>query len=231
MKNIAIITARGGSKRIPYKNIKDFLGKPIIAYPIEAAKASGLFDEIIVSTDDDEIASISIALGASVPFMRSEKNSDDFATTFDVLEEVVSKLSDTNINPQNICCIYPTSPLLNSETLTQSNKKFVEGDFDSLLPVVKYEFATQRALRLEDKGNIYWVNENHAQTRSQDLEQHFHDVGQFYWLKTKVLIRDKKIITKKTGHFEIDATSAQDIDTLQDWEMAQIKFKYINKLF
>lgn len=228
MKNIAIITARGGSKRIPRKNIKDFLGRPMIAYPILAAKEAGIFDDIIVSTDDEEIARIAKERGASVPFMRSAETSNDYATTFDVLDEVIQKLADRDIHPENVCCIYPTTPFLTDEILKESFQKFQQGKFDSLLPVVKFDFPIQRALK-EEKGKVIWVEEKYALMRSQDLELRYHDVGQFYWLKLNTILKAKKIITDNTGLYELDPKRAQDIDAIEDWEIAEIKYQYINK--
>lgn len=231
LKNLCIITARGGSKRIPRKNIKDFLGKPIMAYPLKAALGSKLFDDIVVSTDDEEIADLARSLGASVPFLRSEKNSDDYATTLDVLEEVVGKLNGQGKEWEHICCLYPTSPFLTQELLEKSYQVFVDGEFDSLIPVVEYEFAPQRALRITKSQTIDWVHSEYALTRSQDLEKYYHDIGQFYWLKNSVVTGQSKILTQNTGYYEVEALMAQDIDTYQDWDLAEVKYKFKNNLF
>ncbi len=228
MKTLAIITARGGSKRIPRKNIKDFLGAPIISYPIKACLESGIFDEVMVSTDDEEIAEISSSLGANVPFKRSAKNSDDFSTTFDVLAEVLRKYEENNIDPQNICCLYPTAPFITKDILKNSFKQFTDGGFDSLLPVVEYEFAPQRALNVKD-GKIFWQDPAHALTRSQDLENLYHDTGQFYWLKSETIKVQKKIITDNTGFIKLDPLYVQDIDTAMDWKLAELKYKLQNQ--
>ena len=187
MKNnfskIAIITARGGSKRIPRKNIKNFCGKPIIAYSIEAAINSALFDEVMVSTDDAEIAEVSKKFGADVPFMRSEKNSDDYATTADVLNEVLDEYSKRGKNFEYMCCIYPTAPFVTAEKLQRAFNSLVEKNADVLIPVVKFSYPPQRSFILDD-GFLKYKWSQYARSRSQDLEKFYHDAGQFYFYRT-----------------------------------------------
>ena len=187
MKNnfskIAIITARGGSKRIPRKNIKNFCGKPIIAYSIEAAVNSKLFDEVMVSTDDAEIAEVSKKFGADIPFMRSEKNSDDYATTADVLNEVLDEYSTRGKNFEYMCCIYPTAPFVTAEKLQRAFNSLVEKNADVLIPVVKFSYPPQRSFILDD-GNLKYKWAQYARSRSQDLEKFYHDAGQFYFYRT-----------------------------------------------
>lgn len=221
--NIAIITARGGSKRIPRKNIKNFHGKPLISYSIKAALESKQFTKVIVSTDDKEIARIARDHGAEI-LERSDKNSDDYATTMDVLVETMQTLTSQGIAFENICCLYPTAPFVTGDDLKTSFKLFSEENFDSLLPVVKYSFPIQRALTVIDK-KIHWVNKENAQTRSQDLVDHFHDTGQYYWLKKSVIAKGASIIGDNTGYIEISELEAQDIDTPSDWEIAELKYK------
>ena len=173
MKNLAIIPARGGSKRIPRKNIKPFMGKPIIAYSIEAALQSGIFDEVMVSTDDEEIAEVAKQYGANVPFMRSKKNSDDHATMEDVIEEVLNEYCCQNKSFDSFCCILSTAPFLRSMSLINSHIKFLDGQYDSLFPVLRFTYPIQRALRQVD-GRIVMREPQYIHSRSQDLEPMYH---------------------------------------------------------
>lgn len=224
MANIAIITARGGSKRIPKKNIKNFMGKPMIAYAIEAALKSRIFDEIMVSTDCSEIAEISKRYGANVPFLRSEKTSGDFATTYDALEEVISKYKKNGKEFENICCIYPCVPFLKAESLTNAFNKMEEVNANAILPVCKYPVPIEWAMKL--KNGYLLPNDREAQTmRSQDIEPKYFDAGMFYFCKIESMSEYKCLIPDKTLGFVIDESQCQDIDTEEDWEMAEIKFK------
>lgn len=227
MKNLAIIPARGGSKRIPRKNIKDFLGKPIIAYSIEIALKSELFDEVMVSTDDAEIADVALKYGANVPFMRSKENADDFASTSDVLIEVVSIYKTIQLTFENLCCIYPTSPLISSKKLNEAYSKFLNENLSSLFPVVKYSYPPQRGLKFCN-NRIKMLNDEYMNTRSQDLEAIYHDAGQFYFLKTDVLIKEKKLFCENSGAVILSELEVQDIDNETDWNLAEIKYKLLN---
>ena len=182
MKNIAIIPARGGSKRIPNKNIKDFLGKPILAYSIETALESGLFDEVMVSTDWKEIAEVAQKYGAKVPFFRTDKTADDFATTAEVLTEVIMRYELKGITIENACCVYPTAVLLSTEQLILAHQNFEKWSYDSLMSVLKFSYPVQRGLR-EESGKLKMVWPENKTKRSQDLETIFHDAGQFYFFK------------------------------------------------
>jgi len=228
MKAVAIIPARGGSKRIPKKNIKSFLGKPIISYPIEAALKSKLFNEIMVSTDDEEIAEISKMLGASVPFLRSIKNSDDFATTVDVLLEVIEEYKKRGKVFDYVCCIYPTTPFISPEKLNHSFKILIEKKAKSLIPIVRYSYPIQRALRIENDSLQYIYPENGSK-RSQDLELTYHDAGQFYWIKTDVLVNQRSMVTDNSIAYEISELEVQDIDSETDWKIAEMKYQILNK--
>jgi pseudaminic acid cytidylyltransferase len=220
MGNLAIIPARGGSKRIPLKNIKDFLGKPIIAYSIEMAISSGLFEVVMVSTDDQIIAEIATNYGAKVPFYRSKDTANDFATLADVIDEVKNMYIDSHQEFDNICCILPTAPLISIECLKKTfvllNEKYV----DSVRPVVRFSYPIQRALKMSD-NRVEMFYPEYQTTRSQDLEPAFHDAGQFYWMKFKTGLRGNS----KFG-FEISEMECQDIDTLEDWILAEQKYKY-----
>ncbi len=229
MKNIAIIPARGGSKRIPKKNIKNFLGKPIIAYSIETALQSDLFDEVMVSTDDKEIAEIAIKYGAKVPFFRSQKTSDDFATLSDVVFEVIQTYKNKKQTEfENICCILPTAPFIKIEDLKKSYNKLIASSFDSVFPVVKFNFPIQRAMQFNgEKIQMIWTE--NLNKRSQDLPGSFHDAGLFYWIKSQVFLKEKKLWTNNTSAIIIDSQKAQDIDTFDDWKIAELKYKILNE--
>lgn len=224
MKNIAIITARGGSKRIPRKNIKEFMGKPMLAYAIEAAKKSGMFEEIMVSTEDLEIAEIAKKYGAKVPFMRSEKTANDYAITYDVLKEVIEEYKKRGKTYDNICCIYPCVPFLTAEILHTAFDKFIKSDAERLTPVVKYSFPIQRAFRVNNKGFLEFREPENASKRSQDLEPMYHDVGMFYFYKYN------KLDSQKIAMYEMDESSIQDIDTEDDWKMAELKYKVLHNV-
>lgn len=229
MSNIAIIPARGGSKRIPKKNIKDFCGKPIIAYSIEAALLSNLFNEVMVSTEDEEIAEIAKKYGAHVPFMRSAKNADDFATTFDVLKEVIDKYKQLNQVFKYGCCIYPTAPFVNEYLLKDAYIKITEQNFDTVFPVVKYSYPVWRSLKVEDDKISIWWPEN-LNKRSQDLPPSYHDAGQFYWFDVERTLQSGVIYSQNSGAIIVDELNVQDIDTQQDWQLAELKYKYLQQV-
>lgn len=224
MSSIAIITARGGSKRIPKKNIKDFCGKPIIAYSIEAAISSGVFDEVMVSTDSEEIADVAKRFGANVPFLRSEATSDDFATTADVLKEVITEYKKMGRTFDLLCCLYPTAPFVTSDRLAEAKKMLYESDNDSIITVVKFNFPPQRAL-LVRSGKVEFQYPEYAAARSQDLEPIYHDCGQFYICRTERFIKYHSMITPKTIPYEISEEEVQDIDNMSDWVIAEAKYK------
>lgn len=228
MKKLAIIPARGGSKRIPHKNIREFLGKPIIAYSITTAINSGLFDEVMVSTDDYQIADIAKEYGANIPFIRSKKNSDDNATTPDVIEEVIQQYSQKHAYFKIFCCIYPTAPLINTTRLKEGFDLLINNNFDSVFPIVRFGYPIQRALKQEnEKISMIWP-ENYTK-RSQDLKPSFHDAGQFYWMWTERFLTKKKIFTDNSGAIIISQLETQDIDNENDWKLAELKYKYLIK--
>lgn len=229
-KAIAIIPARAGSKRIPKKNIKNFLGKPIISYAIEAAIKSNLFETVMVSTDSDEIKNIALSCGAEVPFLRSKKNSDDYATTIDVIEEVINRYDKIGNNFEYSCCIYPTAPFTTPTRLRFFYEKLKEKDFDCIFPILEYSHPIQRSLKLIVENNIEMVHPENLVTRSQDLEKRYHDAGQFYWFVPDKLIPAKKLWTENTGGIVINPLEAQDIDNLDDWKLAELKYQMMNNL-
>lgn len=227
--NLCIIPARGGSKRIPKKNIKNFLGKPIIAYSIEFAIQSGLFNEVMVSTDDDEIAEVAKKYGANVPFMRSKDTSNDFATTMEVIKEVVGDYEKLGCFFNDVCCIYATAPFVSVKHLQNSYGVFKEKSFDSLFPVMAFDFPIQRSLKLND-GKIQFNYPEYTQTRSQDLEKMYHDAGQFYWLKNLLIKSQNTIMNANTGSYIISELEGQDIDNETDWKLAELKYELLQSI-
>ena len=229
MSNLCIIPARGGSKRIPRKNIKPFLGKPIIAYSIEAALNSKLFDEVMVSTDDFEIATIAKKYGASVPFMRSNKTATDFATTFDVIYEVLQEYEQLDKKFDFSCCIYPCAPFVTGEKLVDSFQILQKNSFDSVFPIIPFGFPIQRALKQEE-NKVSFFYPKFSLSRSQDLEKSFHDAGQFYWLNTSICIKKKQILTNNSGSIVLSELEGQDIDNEIDWKLAELKYEILQRI-
>ena len=226
MKNLAIIPARGGSKRIPRKNIKDFLGKPIIAYSIETALESGLFEEVMVSTDDHEIAEIAIKYGAKVPFFRSEKTSNDHAHIAEVIAEVLEKFKTLNKEFDNFCCIFSTAPFIKKGRLKEGFDLMINNNFDSVFPVLKFSYPIQRALKIESEKVSMILPENFNK-RSQDLMPAYHDSGQFYWMKTQEFYKQKRLFAENSGAIILSEMEVQDIDTVEDWEVAEMKYRFL----
>lgn len=224
---LAVITARGGSKRIPRKNIKEFCGKPIVAYSIEAAKQAGVFNEIMVSTDDEEIAQTGRQFGATVPFFRSAKTSDDFATTADVLTEVLTEYEKRGKKFTHICCIYPTAPFVTAQNLKQAMELLIEKQADSVMPVVKFSFPPQRSVVVGANGRLAPKWEEYMNCRSQDLEPFYHDCGQFYCLDVQRFLQERKMIMENTLPLFMDEMQVQDIDTQEDWEIAEMKYRIL----
>ena len=229
MSSVAIITARGGSKRIPHKNIKEFCGKPIIAYSIEAAKMAGCFDEIMVSTDDPKIARIAESYGAKVPFMRSAENADDFSTTRDVVKEVLAQYAAQGRTFDYACCIYPTAPFITGERLKEAVELLAEKEADSVVPVVQFSFPPQRGLIMKEGRTEFKWPEN-ALARSQDLEPFYHDCGQFYCLNTKAFAVQELLFMRNTYPVVLDELEVQDIDNETDWKLAELKYRLIHEM-
>lgn len=227
MKNIAIITARGGSKRIPRKNIKPFLGKPILEYSIEAALGTDMFHEVMVSTDDEEIAAVAKKAGAKVPFMRSSKTSDDFATTADVVYEVLEAYERIGKEFATACCIYPTAPFVTSNAIKTAMMLLEQEGADACIPVVRFSFAPQRGVIIKE-GRLMPKYPEYLDMRSQDLEPLYHDCGQFYCLNVKSFKEQRDIWMKHVVPFIQDEICVQDIDTLEDWKIAEMKYKILH---
>ncbi|MBT8297888.1 MAG: pseudaminic acid cytidylyltransferase, partial [Maribacter sp.] len=215
---------RGGSKRIPGKNIRDFLGKPIIAYSIETALASNLFDEVMVSTDSKDIAQVAREYGAQVPFMRSNESADDHATTVDVLKEVLLQYKDYRRLFEYACCIYPTAPFVTDELLITAFTQLKEKKLDCVFPVTPFGYPIQRALRLDQNGLIGLMEPKNLDVRSQDLETFFHDTGQFYFFNIEVFFQKGQLWTDRSGCIVVDETKVQDIDNEVDWKLAELKY-------
>ena len=228
MKNLCIIPARGGSKRIPRKNIKSFMGKPIMAYSIEAALKAELFDEVMVSTDDDEFADVAKKYGASVPFLRSDATANDYATTVDVLLEVIETYKQRGIVFDTICCLYSTAPFVTSERLKEAYSKLSD-NVDACFTMVEYSYPIQRSLRINEAGLVEMKYPEHLKSRTQDLEKIYHDAGQFYFVKTKTLIEEKTVWCKHTTPLVLSELEVQDLDTLTDWQLAEMKYELLHK--
>ena len=224
MNAICIITARGGSKRIPGKNKKLFLGKPIICYSIEAAISSGIFEEVMVSTDDEEIAEISKKAGAKVPFMRSMETSNDFATTDDVLMEVLAAYEKIGKTFEYTACIYPTAPFVTAEKLKNALQILIENKASGVMPVVSFSFPPQRGM-IDKNGKLQYCYPENAMKRSQDLEVVFHDCGQFYFYQTDKYLACKGDLPDGYVPLIMPETQVQDIDNASDWELAELKYK------
>lgn len=222
---VAIIPARGGSKRIPRKNIKPFCGKPMIAWSIKAALQSGCFDRIIVSTDDAEIAAVARQHGAEVPFMRPAELSDDHTGTIPVIRHAIEWCNRQGQRVELACCLYATAPFVRTEDLLHGLATLQGNDCDYAFSVTSYAFPIQRAIRINANGRVEMFNPEHFNTRSQDLEEAFHDAGQFYWGRADAWLMGKPIFTPNSQSVLLARHRVQDIDTPEDWSRAEWLFK------
>jgi len=228
MRAIAIIPARGGSKRIPGKNIRPFLGKAIIGYSIETALRSGFFSEVMVSTDSDEIADISRSFGAHVPFLRSPATSGDHAIIAEVLSEVLGEYSRRGEEFEFACCLLPTCPLLGAGDLGTAYEKLRAGGFDCVFPICRFSYPIWRSLKRDgDKVLMNWP-ENYSK-RSQDLPVAFHDCGQFYWFRVDRFRASSRLFTENTGSIELPDSQVQDIDSEEDWRICELKYQFLHR--
>lgn len=223
---VAIITARGGSKRIPRKNIREFLGQPIIGYSIAAALGAGCFDRVMVSTDDEEIAELGRRLGAEVPFLRSAATSDDYATTVDVLVEVLTEYGRRGTSFDYACCIYPTAPFVTAERLRQAFALLQGSGADSAIPVVRFSFPIERSLDIRGDRLSFRYPE-YQNTRSQDLAPAYHDSGQFYFFRVPHLLETRSLFGRQTLPIELPESEVQDIDNEEDWQVAELKYRLL----
>ncbi|MCM1111684.1 MAG: pseudaminic acid cytidylyltransferase [Muribaculum sp.] len=228
MRRIAIITARGGSKRIPRKNIKEFCGQPILAYSVQAALAAGMFHTVMVSTDDEEIAETARRCGAEVPFYRSAETANDFATTNDVLLEVLAEYAERGQRFDTGVCLYPTAPFVTAEKLKDAVEKLEESGADALIPVVAFSYPPQRAMIVED-GRLVFKHPEYLDSRSQDLTPHYHDVGQFYVFRTAAFQVNRKLMVGNILPLVVSELEVQDIDNQTDWEIAEMKYRLMNR--
>lgn len=219
---IAVIPARGGSKRIPRKNIKNFNGKPMIAWSIEAAKESGLFEKIIVSTDDEEIAEIASEWGAEVPFLRPAELSDDFVATTEVIAHATQWAIDQKFDLESVCCIYATAPFIKVEDLKRAREALDSGDWDYTFAVTDFAAPIFRAFKETEQGGLEMFFPEHFGTRSQDLPLALHDAGQFYWGRSEAWMQGRRIFSINSKPILIPRWRVQDIDTLEDWKRAEI---------
>ncbi|MGB5793122.1 pseudaminic acid cytidylyltransferase [Poseidonibacter sp.] len=226
---VAIIPARGGSKRIPRKNIKDFFGKPLIAYSIEVALKSNLFDKVIVSTDDEEIATVAKKHGAEVPFLRPKELSDDFTGTDDVVNHAIKYLTDNGLHYTYCCTIYATAPLLKKEFLIEGLDKLKNSTATYSFSATSMPFPIQRTFKIDEEGRSEMFTPEHYNTRSQDLEEAYHDAGQFYWEKIQNKSNDI-MFGKDSIPIILPRQLVQDIDTLEDWKYAETMYQLINKI-
>jgi N-acylneuraminate cytidylyltransferase len=227
--NIAVIPARGGSKRIPRKNIRDFCGKPMIAWSIEAARISGCFDRILVSTDDPEIADVAREFGAEAPFMRPAELADDHTPTIPVISHAVNWVKSHGESPETVCCIYATAPMLQAEDLRQGLALLEAQQCDYVFPVAIYPFPIQRAVRITTTGRVEMFYPENFGTRSQDLEPAYHDAGQFYWGHAHTWLSGRPIFSPLTIPLILPGHRVQDIDTPDDWQRAEWMFRYLRQ--
>ena len=227
--NVAIIPARGGSKRIPRKNIKDFHGKPMIARSIEAALQSGCFERVIVSTDDEEIAEVALHFGAEIPFMRPEELSGDIVATIPVIKHAIQWLEENQVVPERVCCIYATAPFISVDSLKSGLTLIQQQKADYVFSATSYAFPIQRAIKLQQNGAVQMFSPEHFNTRSQDLEEAYHDAGQFYWGASDAWLQEKPIFSSESYPVLLSKHLVQDIDTPEDWLRAELMFKAMKK--
>ncbi|WP_334120285.1 pseudaminic acid cytidylyltransferase [Limnobacter sp.] len=225
---VAIIPARGGSKRIPGKNVKPFCGKPMIAWSIQAALQSGCFDRVLVSTDSHEIASCAEGLGAEIPFIRPAHLSDDHTPTIPVVQHAINFLLEQGAQVQQVCCVYATAPFIQVNDLQQALNQLQATQADYVFSATTFTFPIQRAIRLDKAGCVAMFYPEHASTRSQDLEEAFHDAGQFYWGTTEAWLEGRPIFGAESGLYLLPRSRVQDIDTPEDWVRAELMFRALD---
>lgn len=224
---VAIIPARGGSKRIPRKNVKAFHGKPMIAYSIEAAIASGCFDRVIVSTDDTEIAAVAVAHDAEVPFLRPAEISDDYATTMDVMAHAIHWCQSEGWDVEAVCCLYATAPFVLPEDLQEGYALLRDSDVQFAFSATSFPFPIQRAIKLDEFGSVSMFWPENEPARSQDLEEAYHDAGQFYWGQTSAFLEKLSIFSPHSKAVILPRNRVQDIDTKEDWKLAEYLFSAV----
>lgn len=227
-KTLAIIPARGGSKRIPRKNIRDFCGQPIIKYSIDAANRTKIFDEVMVSTDDPEISEIARTSGAQVPFLRTPETANDHATLAEVFREVVLQYKTIGQEFKYFCCVFATAPFVSPKRLTEGYELLLSTGADSVLPVTRFSYPIQRASKITNDGCLEMFWPENYNLRSQDLEASYHDCGQFCWMKVSSLLEQMKAYADHTVPLVLPESEVQDIDSEEDWAIAEFKYKFLN---
>jgi pseudaminic acid cytidylyltransferase len=226
---IAVIPARGGSKRIPRKNIRMFCGKPIIAYSIAAAQQTGLFDQVVVSTDDEEIATVAREFGATTPFIRPKEIADDFTGTNAVVKHAVAWFNAQANDVTHACCLYATAPLGQANFIKEGYEALSRSDAAFAFSVTSYAFPIQRAVSITPDGRVHAIYPEHRMTRSQDLEHAYHDAGQFYWGTARAFLKDMPLFAPHSIGVILPRHLVQDIDTLEDWDQAELMYRAINR--
>ena len=227
--NICVIPARAGSRRIPRKNIKEFNGKPIIAYSIEAALKSNCFSQVIVSTDDDEIAEVAKKYGAHVPFVRPDELSNDYVGTIPVIKHTIEWMEDNNNYIENVCCLYATAPFIKSKIISKAYQQLKNSSADYCFSVTSFAFPIQRAIRIVQDNKVDMFYPEHFNTRSQDLEEAFHDAGQFYWGKAQAFKDELPIFSEVATPYVLPRYLVQDIDTMEDWIRAEAMYRVLQE--
>jgi len=227
--NICVIPARGGSKRIPRKNIKEFNGKPIIAYSIEAALKSNCFDQVIVSTDDDEISEVAKKYGAQVPFVRPDMLSNDYVETIPVIKHAIEWMEDNNNHIEDVCCLYATAPFIQSKIISKAYQQLKDLSVDYCFSVTSFAFPIQRAIKIVQGDKVDMFYPEHFNTRSQDMEEAYHDAGQFYWGKAQAFKDELPFFSEVATPYMLPRYLVQDIDTMEDWIRAEAMYKVLQK--
>jgi pseudaminic acid cytidylyltransferase len=225
---IAVIPARGGSKRVPRKNIKEFCGKPMIAWSIEAAIKSNCFDRIVCSTDDEEIAAVAREYGAETPFLRPAKLADDYTATIPVITHAIEYLQQENAPIDLVCCIYATAPFMLQEDIQQGLEKIIKYEADFCFTVTSYPYPIQRSIRITKDNRCEMFQPELFEKRSQDLEEAYHDAGQFYWGKTKAWLEGNTLFSNRSIPHVLPRCRVQDVDTVEDWEKAELMYSSLN---
>jgi N-acylneuraminate cytidylyltransferase len=226
---LCVIPARGGSKRIPRKNIKEFCGQPMIAYSIQTAKKSGCFDSIIVSTDDQEIADVAKSYGAEAPFMRPQELANDYAGTIPVIKHAIEWFERNAQYPSLVCCLYATAPLVQANTIAQAKKQLEDTQADYCFTATSFPFPIQRAIKLSENERVEMFYPEHFSTRSQDLEEAYHDAGQFYWGKAEAWKAETRLFSDKATAYILSRHLVQDIDTPEDWKRAELMYQLLKQ--
>jgi pseudaminic acid cytidylyltransferase len=226
---LCVIPARGGSKRIPHKNIKSFCGQAMIGYSIKAALDSQCFDQVIVSTDDTEIAEVAKSFGAIVPFVRPDELSNDYTGTVPVIKHAIEWLDDQGQSPSEVCCLYATAPFVRAGTIKKAYEQMQRTQTEYCFTVTSFAFPIQRAIKVTVENRIEMLYPKHLETRSQDLEESYHDAGQFYWGKAQAFKKKKPLFSKSATPYILPRHLVQDIDTLEDWKRAELMYQVLKK--